>query len=207
MATNNAANQSSTGIQSLTSGGAFNGRTITGTANQVSITNGDGTAGNPTIALTSNIYVGGISFNSGTNILSAFTEGTWTPSITNSSTPPTGVSYVANGQVGRYSQIGNAICIEFRVALSAYTAGTGNVQFTTLPFTPANVANQNYVTDLNLSTVTFGASVAYYTGLITNNSTAITLIGTVSASTSYTALAADIAASSSFVLTGWFSIA
>lgn len=49
MATNNACNQTNTGLQALDSSGVFQGRTLTeGTA--IDITNGDGTAGNPTIA-------------------------------------------------------------------------------------------------------------------------------------------------------------
>lgn len=206
MATNNAANQINTGIQSLTSAGAFNGVTITGTSNQVSITNGDGTAGNPTIALTSNIYVGGISFNSGTNILAAFSEGTWTPVLTNSTGAPT-LTYASNGQVGRYSQIGNAIAYEYRVALASYTAGTGNVEITGLPFTAANVTNQNFQGSFDAGTLTFGASVLYYTSNITYNTNFLTIMGTISANTNYTALAADVAASSAFIATGWYSIA
>lgn len=204
MATNNAANQKNTGIQSLTSGGAFNGVTITGTANQISVSNGDGTGGNPTLSLTSNIYVSGISFNSGTNILSTFTEGTWSPTITNSGSAPV-VTY--SSHPGRYSQIGNAINIEGRIQLSAYTAGTGNLQISALPFTPANVSNQSYVCQVGPQTLTFGASVTWYNLLISPNSTDTTLIGNKSATTVYTAAAGDITAAFIVVFTGWFSIA
>lgn len=47
MATNNAINQTGVGFHSLTSSGVYNARSIAGTANQITITNGDGTAGNP----------------------------------------------------------------------------------------------------------------------------------------------------------------
>jgi len=55
MAIINCVNQNSTGIQVLTSTPAFVGRTLTGTTNQIAISNGDGTSGNPTIALASTV--------------------------------------------------------------------------------------------------------------------------------------------------------
>jgi hypothetical protein len=42
---------SANGIAARTSAGAYTARTITGTANQVTVTNGDGVAGNPTLSL------------------------------------------------------------------------------------------------------------------------------------------------------------
>lgn len=51
MAIGNAVNAAQTGFQSLTAGGVWNGRTLTA-GGGVSITNGDGTAGNPTISST-----------------------------------------------------------------------------------------------------------------------------------------------------------
>jgi hypothetical protein len=205
MATNNAANQKNTGIQSLNSSGVFSGVTITGTANQVAVTNGNGISGNPTLALTSSIYVSGVSFNSGTNVLSAFTEGTWTPSISSTGSAPTGIVYTS--QVGRYSQVGNGINIQCLVIMSAYTAGTGNATIITLPFTPAAVTNQNYMCQSAFNTVTFGAGVVWYNAMITQSSTSITFIGSVSATTVYTALSTDLVGSTNIALTGWFSIA
>lgn len=43
------------GLFVQTSAGSFTGRTITGTANEVAVTNGDGVAGNPTVSLASGI--------------------------------------------------------------------------------------------------------------------------------------------------------
>lgn len=57
MATNNSANIKNVGIQSLTSAGIFNGRTITGTSSQVSVANGNGTAANPTLSFPSIIQL------------------------------------------------------------------------------------------------------------------------------------------------------
>lgn len=52
MVFNNAVNANQTGIQSLTSTGTWNGRTITAGAG-ISIANGDGVSGNPVISATS----------------------------------------------------------------------------------------------------------------------------------------------------------
>jgi hypothetical protein len=46
------------GLLTQTSADTFTGRTITGTANQVVVTNGDGVAGNPTLATPQNIHTG-----------------------------------------------------------------------------------------------------------------------------------------------------
>lgn len=72
MVFNNAVNAKSTGFQSLTSGGVWNGRTLT-PGFGVTITNGDGTGGNPVIATT--VVPGtfrnlGIAYNGGTGVFS-----------------------------------------------------------------------------------------------------------------------------------------
>lgn len=50
MAIQNALNLTVTGMISATGAGVYNGRTITGTSNQISISNGNGVSGNPTIS-------------------------------------------------------------------------------------------------------------------------------------------------------------
>ena len=47
MTTNNAINASQPGYQVLLAAGSYAGRTLTGTNNQINISNGDGTSGNP----------------------------------------------------------------------------------------------------------------------------------------------------------------
>ena len=46
------------GILTQTAADTFTGRTITGTANQITVTNGDGVAGNPTLSLPQDIHTG-----------------------------------------------------------------------------------------------------------------------------------------------------
>jgi len=69
--------------------------------------------------------------------LDDYEEGTWTPVITNSGTAPTGVTYGV--QQGTYTKIGNKVYFEVAVRLSAYTAGTGEVIITGLPFSMAYI--------------------------------------------------------------------
>ena len=166
MATNNLLNQYSTGIQSLTSGGVFNGRTITGTSNQISVSNGDGTAGNPTLSLTSSIYVSGISFNSGSNSLSIYTTGTYTPTITGSSSNPS-IGYTT--QLGRYTKIGDRVTCLSIVIISSKSGGSGNAQVSAFPFTLKNVSgNATMTIGFIVSGVTFSG---YLNGQITANNT------------------------------------
>jgi hypothetical protein len=48
-----------TGVIARTGAGTVSARTITGTTNRVTVTNGDGVAGNPTLDVGSNVYVSG----------------------------------------------------------------------------------------------------------------------------------------------------
>ena len=198
MVTSNAANQSTTGLQSLNSSGAFNGRTITGTANQIAIANGDGTTGNPTLSLTSTIQVTGISFDSGSNTLGNYVEGTFTPTLTNTGSAPT-VTYTT--QLGRYTRIGNRVVATVDLVINAYTAGTGNCQISALPITSNNTANNNSICAINLTTVTFGASVLYYVGDLAPNATAMDIDGIKSAAGKLNLVAGGAAAACSFLFT------
>lgn len=203
MPTNNAGNQSSTGIQSLTSAGVFNGDTITGTANQVSVTNGDGTGGNPTLALTSNIYVGGISFDAGTDILSAYATGTFSPTLTASSSNPTNTYSI---QVGLYEKIGTKVTINVHLNLSATSGGSGNVQLDSLPYTSLNSTNAVSTLTIKLSSVTFGSSVLYYTGTVSVNSTFSIVEGIVSGSAIADLQVTGLISNSQFVYSGAYNV-
>ena len=191
MATNNAANQSTAGIQSKTAGGTFNGCTITGTSNQISVSNGDGTAGNPTLSLTSTIQVTGISFDAGSNTLGNYVQGTFSPTITNTGAAPT-ITYTT--QVGRYTRIGNKVAANIRIVINAYTAGTGNTQISALPITSNNTSNNNNISAIQLQTVTFGASVLWYCGDLAPNATSMDIEGYRTATTSLNLAAAGPAA-------------
>lgn len=176
----NALNMSTPGLQSLNSSGVFNGRTLQGTSNQIQVANADGTGGNPTYSLTSTIYVSGISFDSGTDTLQNYVQGTFTPTISNTGTAPT-ITYLT--QVGTYTRIGNRVIVDFQAALSAYTGGSGNTQLSSFPITSNSTSNDDNIGAMQLQNITFGASVLYYTSDLPPNSTVANIQGIRSATT------------------------
>ena len=114
-------------------------------------TTADG-ASSPTerMRITSDAYVrlaagtGGIQFGGDTaaaNALDDYEEGTFTPTIVGTSTAGT-ATYAANGQVGRYTKIGNRVFFDLYLSWTAHT-GTGDLQINGLPFTVQNTTNMN----------------------------------------------------------------
>ena len=74
---------------------------------------------------------GGINF--GQTDLKNYQEGTWTPVLTASTTPPIGVTY--NFRLGRYTRIGNKVFCQMGFYISSRgIGGTGTVEITGLPF-------------------------------------------------------------------------
>lgn len=92
---------------------------------------------NTTTQTRRNISTGGISFDGGTNTLSNYTEGTFTPTMVGATTAGT-TTYTS--QNGYYRRIGNLVTIQFSVNGSAAT-GTGFVVFGGFPFTVKNQTN------------------------------------------------------------------
>lgn len=71
------------------------------------------------------LFVDGISFNNGTDILNSFVNvSTWTPVLTASTTPPNSVTYSV--QAGKYIVLGPFIIFGFAILLSAFTLGGGS---------------------------------------------------------------------------------
>lgn len=72
-----------------------------------------------------------------------YTEGTWTPTLTFATPGNLAVGYTV--QIGFYTRVGNLVTAGFLVTTSSFTHTTasGAVQITGLPFTTANVSNQN----------------------------------------------------------------
>lgn len=89
---------------------------------------------NTTTQTARNLDVGGISFDGGTNVLSNYTEGTFTPTLFGSTV--TGATTYST-QTGYYRRIGNLVVVQGAVIGSAAT-GTGNATIGALPFTLKN---------------------------------------------------------------------
>lgn len=130
---------SSTGLVTRTAANTYTERTITGTANEVDVSNGDGVSGNPTISLPSEIHVDGVSFDSGTNALDEYEEGTFTVTVFGSSTAGSATYGWRNGS---YTRIGNTVRATMNMQISAHT-GSGVARID-LPFTSANVSNRRH---------------------------------------------------------------
>lgn len=128
-----------TGLVSGNGTSNFVGRTITGTANQVTVTNGSGATANPTLSLPSTIHTN-ISFDGGSNTLNAYSTGTWTPSVSSNGIAPT-VTLDVNR--GTYVKIGRLCYLSALITFSAYSSAGASGQLTIggLPFDPANDFN------------------------------------------------------------------
>ena len=98
---------------------------------------------------TGNLVIGtsgkGIDFSANANaagmtseLLTDYEEGTFTPTISASSTNPT-ITY-GSERVGRYIKVGNMVNVWIVLSTTARTGGAGNLQID-LPFTATNVTN------------------------------------------------------------------
>ena len=112
---------SGTGMAARTGASSWNTRTITGTSNQITVTNGNGVSGNPTLSFPTTFYQ----------------EGTFTPTMLGSGTAGT-PTY--GEQVGRYTRVGRNVYVQGRVRWTAHT-GTGNMTLGGLPFSVTSISN------------------------------------------------------------------
>jgi hypothetical protein len=130
-------------------------RTIVGTANKVTVTDGDGdpatsitipdavTLVTPTVTGILSVTSGQIFFpasqnpSSNANTLDDYEEGTWTPRIDGSTSAGAG-TYTA--QVGLYTKIGRMVTYYFNVTWTAHT-GTGSLLVANFPFTAGATDN------------------------------------------------------------------
>lgn len=100
---------------------------------------------NPTITQTpyqvGKIYTSGISFDSGTNLLSTYQTGLWTPNLQINSSS-VGITYTT--QRGGYTRIGNVVNYWFFITLSSKGASAGVVTISNFPIaTSTNGDAQN----------------------------------------------------------------
>ncbi len=151
---------------------------VNGTANQVTST---GTTAGYQLALTSNIYVGGISFDSGVNSLQNYVQsGTFVPTAFGDSTPGTPVY---TSQLGWYTRFGYVCYIKIAIGYSSISGGAaGSLTLGGLPFAQASVGNINIANLCALSdSVTYGGGKTLVLGAHGNNTTStFQVVGSVS---------------------------
>lgn len=96
-----------------------------------------------------NVYADGITFDDGSNIMSAYEEGTWTPTLAFGG-GSTGITY--SSQTGNYTKIGNVVFIQCNISLSSKGTDTGDATLT-LPISTGAGASSS----LNMQCTTFTA--------------------------------------------------
>ena len=113
-----------------------------------------------------------ITFGAGA-ALSNYQIGTFTPTITGSSSNPT-VGYSI--QVGRYEYIGNRCTVDWDVTISSISGGSGNIQTDGLPFTVKNVSNYKPTGGISISNITPSGTPVTESITLPNNGTVGNLI-------------------------------
>ena len=122
--------------------------------------------------------------SSGANTLDDYEEGTWTPTITGT-TSASGQVYTT--QVGKYVKIGKLVQAQAYVVLSTLGTITGGVQIGGLPFTSENTTNQ-----FSPAIVTFWdvltTAMVFVGGYVNPNTAKINIVGATAAATSIAGL-------------------
>jgi hypothetical protein len=128
-------------VANLTAGRAISATELTLTTGNVIVANGQGIDFSATPG-------------TGTSeLFDDYEEGTWTPTISGSTTAGSGTYTV---QVGRYTKVGNLVTVTGVITWTAHT-GTGSIFLTGLPFTSANIVNFEPVISVTPSNIALTA--------------------------------------------------
>lgn len=139
------------------------------------------------------ISASGVSFDSGTNVLSTFVDNTnFTPTLAFGG-GSTGITY--STQTGRYSRIGNMVFLVIAITLTNKGSSTGDATVEGLPVTIYSSANQQVIPVYNLQNTTYSTRQA---GLLNTASTSLSLFEQVSGGAATTLTDADFANGSAF---------
>jgi len=171
-------------------------RVLTGTSNQITVTNGDGVSGNPTMSLPSAITLpgsltmgGSLSLGStgqiqfpatqnasaGANVLDDYEEGTWTPSL--------GGTATYTQQNGSYTKIGRSV--SFNTQLNVNAIGTGSTTVVSgLPFTSGSGSSFPQAAVSLCLSLTLATAVVSLDGFVTVAGTTVTVNSRTAASAS-----------------------
>ena len=185
------ANLSGTGVLAMTGGGTtVSGRDLLGTANQITVTNGDGASGNPTFAIASNPALPGVEgvgipsgttaerpsspsngtfrYNSTTGLLEYYSAGSWTALAAGS-----GVTSVATGTGLTGGPITSTGTIS--IADTAVTAGSYGAASKTLTATVNGQGQLTAMAETNIAIT--NAQVSGLGTMSTQNASAVAITG------------------------------
>lgn len=139
-----------------------------------SILYGQGSSALPAFLTNGTPYVSGISFNSGTNTLDAYTTGNMSPlPALQFGGAAVGITY--NTQLGVYFKVGKVVFFNIQLSLSSKGSSTGNATIANLPFASGMGSDATYVV-LGVS-VTYPASCTSLMAILGNGTTTLTLYG------------------------------
>jgi len=128
---------------------SYNNITTLGTVEASKTVTADA-SGNTNFPATKGVTLGG-----GTDVLSEYEEGTWTPTLQDASlSDAEGQTYSANGQVGEYTRIGNIVFFSGYLSVTSIGTTAGDARIAGLPFTSKNTTNLYHgfsIGDNNLS--------------------------------------------------------
>ena len=88
----------------------------------------------------------GVTSNTDSNTLDDYEEGTWTPTYVPVSGSFSAIGYTSGGGVGRYTKIGNLVCLMCQMGNTNMTVSTasGDLRVGGIPFTPSAVGAGNW---------------------------------------------------------------
>lgn len=145
------------------------GTTITLDSISINSQNGAPVTATGTVLYTSKNYTGGITFDGGTNTLSTYEEGTWTPTVIGGTVAGT-ATYTT--QVGWYQRVGNTVHYAYRLNYNSGT-GSGSLRVEGLPFTSSATVYNNIGCCYGDSALTIAAGIDQVLIEVIANSTQI----------------------------------
>lgn len=148
---------------------------------------------------------GGLQFGAGQDILDAYDEGTFTPTLAGASTAGTGWAYSV--QSGSYTRIGRMVFFTARVALTALGAGAaGSLEFGGLPY-PVRNGNNYYAACQVAGFGNLATSVVGLSARAEVNTSKITFFKLTAAATGEsTVTVADLSSTATFTLSGHYTV-
>lgn len=135
--------------------------------------------------------------SSNANVLDAYIEGTWTPTLEGATTPG---SYTLSNVFANYIKIGRLVTVNASMSITEDSAGTGSLKFGGLPFPKA--ADQVFTGEVIATNFVYPAGVANLSAVPTTNglTSFFGIVGNKSGTAGVDIECADISASSTIAV-------